>query len=299
MPNFADGIQYINSSGIGSYVDAGVLISSGDLNTFYGVNYWGKQFYAVGGNTLTNTPVTGQGFSLEILRAGDQTTVQRIINITSISGASVPVVWVRSATLTGEEDTSPVWSAWTEVAEANGTYPDMTVGNATNATHATSADSATNATNAANATKATQDGNGKVIASTYATQSGNYSSLTAGDLFWKGESMEPTLSNGIIKINMPSATGIYLVTVYCTFTVSSQEYAYVCYGSTLLSVQIFGVGMTLLPVYDGDGLVGFLGLSDYVKHQSPGLAFYNLSLQKQTILSVVTSAVTQQALTLE
>ena len=117
MPNFTDGIQYINSSGIGSYLDAGVLISSGDLNAFYGANYWNRQFYAVGGNTLINTPVTGQGFSLEILRAGDRTTVQRIINITSISGASVPVMWVRSTTLTGEGDTSPVWSAWTALGQ--------------------------------------------------------------------------------------------------------------------------------------------------------------------------------------
>lgn len=42
-------------------------------------------------------------------------------------------------------------------AQQNGTYPDMTVGNATNATnasHATSADSATSATNATNATHA-------------------------------------------------------------------------------------------------------------------------------------------------
>ena len=117
MPNFTDGIQYVNSSGIGSYVDTGVLISSGDLNTFYGANYWSRQFYAVGGNNLTNAPVTGQGFSLEILRAGDLTTVQRITNIASISGASVPVIWVRSTTLTGEEDTSPVWSDWTALGQ--------------------------------------------------------------------------------------------------------------------------------------------------------------------------------------
>lgn len=125
MPNFTDGIQYINSSGIGSYVDTGVLISSGDLNTFYGTDYWGRQFYAVGGNTLSNTPVTGQGFSLEILRAGGRTTVQRIINIPSIDGASVPVVWVRSTTLTGEGDTHPVWSAWTALSQLGSPVEDF------------------------------------------------------------------------------------------------------------------------------------------------------------------------------
>lgn len=46
-------------------------------------------------------------------------------------------------------------------AQVNGTYPNMTVGNATNAE---------NATSAASATKATQDGSGNNIASTYATK---------------------------------------------------------------------------------------------------------------------------------
>lgn len=125
MPNFTDGIQYINSSGIGSYVDTGVLISSGDLNTLCGADYWGRQFYAVGGNSLSNTPVAGQGFSLEILRAGGRTTVQRIIDIPSIDGASVPVVWVRSTTLTGEGDTSPVWSAWTALGQMGAPVEDF------------------------------------------------------------------------------------------------------------------------------------------------------------------------------
>ena len=87
-------------------------------------------------------------------------------------------------------------TAWADIdlsskADTNGTYPDMTVGNATNATtaqsattatSATTAESATNATNAVNATtatnaghattadsatKATQDGDGNVISTTY------------------------------------------------------------------------------------------------------------------------------------
>lgn len=56
-------------------------------------------------------------------------------------------------------------------AKQNGTYNDMSVGHASNAGYATSAASATNATNATNATKATQDGNGDVITSTYVKQS--------------------------------------------------------------------------------------------------------------------------------
>ena len=55
-------------------------------------------------------------------------------------------------------------------AQVNGTYPNMTVGNATNAVNATNATNAENATSAASATKATQDGAGNVIADTYATK---------------------------------------------------------------------------------------------------------------------------------
>jgi len=50
--------------------------------------------------------------------------------------------------------------------------------NATNATHATSADSAASANTAGSATKATQDGNGKVISSTYETKTDATSKLT-------------------------------------------------------------------------------------------------------------------------
>ena len=72
-------------------------------------------------------------------------------------------------------------------AKTSGSYPNMTVGNAT---HATNADNATNAVNADNAThadsadsavKATQDGNGDNIAATYAKQNGTYPNLTAGE----------------------------------------------------------------------------------------------------------------------
>ena len=55
-------------------------------------------------------------------------------------------------------------------AQVNGTYPNMTVGNATNAVNATNATNAENATSAASATKATQDGAGNDIANTYATK---------------------------------------------------------------------------------------------------------------------------------
>ena len=76
-------------------------------------------------------------------------------------------------------------TAWADIdlsskADTNGTYPNMTVGNATNATtaqrattaaSATTAETATNATNATHATsadKATSDIEGNAILATYA-----------------------------------------------------------------------------------------------------------------------------------
>ena len=55
-------------------------------------------------------------------------------------------------------------------AQVNGTYPSMTVGNASNATNAGHAETADGATNADSATKATQDGSGNNIVDTYATK---------------------------------------------------------------------------------------------------------------------------------
>lgn len=302
-------VTYAVPSGEATAVTAYLAPSNADLNDYRGENYWGKTYYAGGSNTVQNTPVAGIAFSLEVLRSGAFATVQRI-TMTAAGSDNQPTIYTRSVsdtTATGGEGT---WTAWTEVAESNGianTYATKSAlssettarGAADTALGGRIDDIVDGTTTVANATKATQDGNGRVIASTYATQSGNYSGLTAGDLVLSGKSMNPTLSNGIININMPSTTGIYLVTVWCTITVSNSEKSYVCYGSTLLNVQALGVGMGFLPVYDTDGLVGFLGLSGYLKHQSPGLAFYNLSLQKQTISKVTLPAVTQQALAIE
>ena len=78
-------------------------------------------------------------------------------------------------------------------AQVNGTYPNMTVGNASNATNAGHAETADGATNADSATKATQDGSGNNIVDTYATKtelnnslatkantSGSYNDLNVG-----------------------------------------------------------------------------------------------------------------------
>ena len=81
---------------------------------------------------MQNTPVAGIAFNLEVLRSGAFATVQRITMMAA--GSTVYTRSVSDTTTTGGEGT---WTAWTEVAEANGTYPNMTVGNSTNAMNAT------------------------------------------------------------------------------------------------------------------------------------------------------------------
>ena len=76
-------------------------------------------------------------------------------------------------------------------AQVSGTYPNMTVGNATSAA------------NAENATKATQDGEGNNIAATYAKQTGAYPSLTAGKAI---ESNNNLLYNGDFRLNTQGKT---------------------------------------------------------------------------------------------
>ena len=146
--------------------------SNADLNDYRGENYWGKTFYAGGSNTVRNTPVAGIAFNLEVLRSGAVETAQRITMMTAGSN-NQPTVYTRSVSDTTTTGGEGSWTAWAEVAEANGTYPNMTVGNAT---------------------RATNDGEGNNIASTYATKSalssglagkantsGTYPNLTVGN----------------------------------------------------------------------------------------------------------------------
>ena len=106
------------------------LVPSGtDINTYRGSAYWGKTFYAGGNNTIQNLPYShGAGFFLEVMRAGTYSTVQRLSAITSL-GNEYPTVYTRSVTDTATA-ANGAWSEWQEVAEANGIYPEMEVGEA-------------------------------------------------------------------------------------------------------------------------------------------------------------------------
>ena len=129
-------VTYAVPSDEATAMTAYLVPSNADLNDYRGENYWGKTFYAGGSNTVRNTPVAGAAFNLEVLRSGAVETAQRITMMTAGSN-NQPTVYTRSVsdtTTTGGEGT---WTAWTEAAEANGTYPNMTVGSSTNATNAT------------------------------------------------------------------------------------------------------------------------------------------------------------------
>lgn len=124
-----------------------------------------------------NTVLGVKGSSESAYRTGNVNITKANIglgNVDNTSDENKPVSTATQTALNGKANTS-------------GTYPNMTVGNAT---HATNADNATNAVNADNAThadsadsavKATQDGNGDNIAATYAKQNGTYPNLTAGE----------------------------------------------------------------------------------------------------------------------
>ena len=165
-------VTYAVPSGEATAMTAYLVPSNADLNDYRGENYWGKTFYAGGSNTVQNTPIAGIAFNLEVLRSGAFATVQRITMMAAGSN-NQPTVYTRSVSDTTTTGGEGSWTAWTEVAESNGTYPDMTVGKATNATN---------------------DGGGNNIASTYATQSalssglagkantsGTYPNLTVGN----------------------------------------------------------------------------------------------------------------------
>ena len=154
-----------------------------------------------------------------------------------ISGAQV----VGNATNDGQgNNIAATYATKSELAEAgqfdpNGTYPNLTAGNATNAGHATTADSATNAasadyatsagsastatnathaTSADSATKATQDGQGRNIASTYALKSEVGAKKYLHLVYIPTDSQADSDSfNGIVKIINDSSTAFTTTTL--------------------------------------------------------------------------------------
>lgn len=108
-------------------VPATLVPSNTDINTYRGENYWGKTFYAGGNNTVQNTPIAGIAFSLEVLRSGAFATTQRITML-AVGSNNQPTVYTRSVSDSTTTSADSTWTAWTEVAEAQGEYPSMGAG---------------------------------------------------------------------------------------------------------------------------------------------------------------------------
>ena len=99
--------------------------STDDLNNYFGVNYWGKIFYWMGGVNPVNVPSGISGGSLVVLRCGGSSTIQ-ILSTGGASGSSVrPTIYQRQTA-----DISTGWSEWEEIVTADGTYSDLTAGTA-------------------------------------------------------------------------------------------------------------------------------------------------------------------------
>lgn len=111
----------------GSYAGLGAgniiagLLTNEDLHNFLGADYWGKTYYAVGGNTVQNKPDGVNSFFLEILRGGSTTTIHRLTASADTSGESIsPNIYI--------EQYVTSWQDWEEVMTNDGIYPAVKVG---------------------------------------------------------------------------------------------------------------------------------------------------------------------------
>lgn len=76
-------------------ITAGTLTNQ-DLNTYSGSSYWGKEYSAAAGNTISNKPSGVDNFSLAVIRSGDN-TIQKLI-------AGNGATYIRTYT--------SAWTAW-------------------------------------------------------------------------------------------------------------------------------------------------------------------------------------------
>ena len=99
-----------------------IQLTNEDLNTLNGGDYWGKTYYAAGGNSVINKPDGVSGFYLEILRGGVGITIQKLIATQDTTGKSLsPNIYIRQW-LTNE------WTSWEQIVTAEGSYPTLGAG---------------------------------------------------------------------------------------------------------------------------------------------------------------------------
>lgn len=98
-------------------------LTSQNLDDYYGADYWGKTYYAIGGNTVTGKPTNVSGFYLQVCQAGGGTTIQLLSNLNATDASAAPTLWQR-----GYDGNKSTWSDWEEIVTSGGNYPNMGAG---------------------------------------------------------------------------------------------------------------------------------------------------------------------------
>ena len=97
-----------------------------DLNDYVGSEYWGKVFYATGGQTISNSPVPASYvFHLEVLRLSGN-TVQVITAGSSSNNSFAPTRYFRYVS------SNLSYGNWEEIVTSDGSYPNLGAGHLPN-----------------------------------------------------------------------------------------------------------------------------------------------------------------------
>ena len=97
------------------------VLSDEDLNEFRGADYWGKRFYAAGGNSVLNRPYNGS-FSLDVIRAGSGVTIQ-VFSTYDENPDGRPTTYQRVC-----QSGTSAWQPWEEIVTSDGSYPNLGAG---------------------------------------------------------------------------------------------------------------------------------------------------------------------------
>ena len=156
-------------------------------------------------------------------------------------------------------------------ARQNGTYPNMTVGNATNAV---------------NATKATQDGSGNNIVDTYAKQIGTYPNITAGNATNAVKATQDSNGNNIADTYAQKNN--LLVAHYITVDLV-DTFHFVC---TLINKSTTSIGSksTLLQALQGIGNQKGVAANGFLLHSQKGGGIFEIMALSSTTLRIRTVA---------
>ena len=110
-------------AGTANSLTAVQIPNNADLNDYVGSEYWGKVFYASGGQAISNSPVPASYvFHLEVLRLSGN-TVQVITAGSSSNNSLAPTRYFRYVS------SNLSYGNWEEIVTADGSYPTLGAGN--------------------------------------------------------------------------------------------------------------------------------------------------------------------------